>query len=282
MAAGESKAKVVKDAIENLPSVLYPATSLQRLKGAKFYLTKGAASLLTGRRIEKLKKGRLNTEEIEKIMIDVSSKEKIKISRIEKRELENDIFGKILIEKKVNIKRTGKVIENRIKKRIEKGTETIKNKIFLHTAPHHDDIMLGYLPYILHLVRTPSNKHFFATFTSGFTSVTNKYLFNKLALLEKYLEENLLFEILQENDYFLPENLNARNRDIFQYLDGIAAASKEMVEEGESRRMLRNMVEITGEFNLKKIKKKIKEFKIYLSKSYPGIFLFFLCWKHQS
>ena len=270
MAAGESKAKVVKDAIENSPSVLYPATSLQKLKGARFYLTKGAASLLTGRRIEKLKNGRLNTEEIEKIMIDVSSKEKIKISRIEKRELENDIFGKILIEKKVNIKRAGKVIENRIKKRIEKGTETIKNKTFLHTAPHHDDIMLGYLPYILHLVRTPSNKHFFATFTSGFTSVTNKYLFKKIDLLEKYLEENLLFEILQENDYFLPENLNARNRDIFQYLDGIAAASKEMVEEGESRRMLRNMVEIVGKFDLKEIKRRIREFKTYLVKSYPG------------
>src|SRR5450830_146245 len=36
-AAGESKAKVVKDAIESEPSVLYPATALQGLAGARFY-----------------------------------------------------------------------------------------------------------------------------------------------------------------------------------------------------------------------------------------------------
>ncbi|MCM8833240.1 MAG: 6-phosphogluconolactonase, partial [Candidatus Omnitrophica bacterium] len=55
MAAGESKAKVVKDAIENDPDILYPATALQKLKGARFYITCGTACLLTGRKIKKLK-----------------------------------------------------------------------------------------------------------------------------------------------------------------------------------------------------------------------------------
>ena len=47
--------------------------------------------------------------------------------------------------------------------------------MFLHTEPHHDDIMLGYLAHIYHLVRDPSNRHYFANLTSGFTSVSNPY-----------------------------------------------------------------------------------------------------------
>lgn len=270
MAAGESKAKVVKDAVENPPSVLYPATSLQKLKGAKFYLTKGSACLLTGRRIDYLENKKLDEEEIERVIIDVSNKEKTKIVHLDKRDFENDIFGKILVEKKVNFENYLGRVEKDLKKRISRGVETIKDKVFLHTAPHHDDIMLGYLPYILHLVRTPSNSHYFATFTSGFTSVTNNYVLEKLDLLEDYIKKNLFLELLQEEDYFSPENKKAKNRDIFQYLDGIAAGSKEMVEEGEARRMLRNLVEITGKMDLKLIRKKIAKLKIYLIRSYPG------------
>jgi glucosamine-6-phosphate deaminase len=45
-AAGEAKAQVVKSALENEPSNIYPATALHSLKNARFYLTNGAASLL--------------------------------------------------------------------------------------------------------------------------------------------------------------------------------------------------------------------------------------------
>ena len=54
IAAGESKAKVVKDAVENPSSVLYPATALQFLSSARFYLTRGAASMLVERRYREL------------------------------------------------------------------------------------------------------------------------------------------------------------------------------------------------------------------------------------
>jgi len=39
-AAGEAKAEVVKNALENEPSNQYPASVLQKLKNARFYLTK--------------------------------------------------------------------------------------------------------------------------------------------------------------------------------------------------------------------------------------------------
>ena len=49
------------------------------------------------------------------------------------------------------------------------------------------DIMLGYLPLINHLVRNPNNKHYFATFTSGFTAVTNAYMLELLNDLKNLL-----------------------------------------------------------------------------------------------
>jgi len=45
-AAGEAKAPVVKNALEQMPSNLYPATVLQRQKNARFYITEGAAVML--------------------------------------------------------------------------------------------------------------------------------------------------------------------------------------------------------------------------------------------
>ncbi len=60
--------------------------------------------------------------------------------------------------------------------------------MFLHTEPHHDDIMLGYLAHIYHLVRDPSNKHYFANLTSGFTAVSNPLCLSIISNLEKYIE----------------------------------------------------------------------------------------------
>ena len=45
--------------------------------------------------------------------------------------------------------------------------------VFLHTEPHHDDIMLGYQPALIRDLHNPGTEHYFATATSGFTAVTN-------------------------------------------------------------------------------------------------------------
>ncbi|MEZ4997061.1 MAG: hypothetical protein R2758_06235 [Bacteroidales bacterium] len=44
-AAGDAKALVVRNALENAPDNLYPATVLQSLRNARFYLTEGASQL---------------------------------------------------------------------------------------------------------------------------------------------------------------------------------------------------------------------------------------------
>ena len=50
IAAGDAKASIVREAVEEPRNPKNPASALQDLRHAKFYLTKGAASLLTERR----------------------------------------------------------------------------------------------------------------------------------------------------------------------------------------------------------------------------------------
>jgi len=41
------------------------------------------------------------------------------------------------------------MVKNALIAKIEHGTRAFEGKTFLHTEPHHDDIMLGYLPSVL-------------------------------------------------------------------------------------------------------------------------------------
>ena len=70
--------------------------------------------------------------------------------------------------------------------KIDGGLSHVSDTVFLHTEPHHDDIMLAYLAHIYHLVRDATNVHYFANLTSGFTSVSNAYMLSQVKKLEKY------------------------------------------------------------------------------------------------
>ena len=54
------------------------------------------------------------------------------------------------------------------------------NQVIYHTGPHHDDIMLGIMPVINRQSRETSNDLHFSVLTSGFTAVTNKFLYELL------------------------------------------------------------------------------------------------------
>ncbi|MCA2005316.1 MAG: 6-phosphogluconolactonase, partial [Ignavibacterium sp.] len=56
IAAGEAKANIVRDSIQTERTNKYPATVLQRLKNARFYLTNGAAFRLVERRFVDVEK----------------------------------------------------------------------------------------------------------------------------------------------------------------------------------------------------------------------------------
>jgi glucosamine-6-phosphate deaminase len=153
--------------------------------------------------------------------------------------------------------------------KIERGLKPVSGTTFLHTEPHHDDIMLGYLAYIYHLVRDPSNKHFFANLTSGFTSVSNLYFLGLLVKLEAFLDAGTPLPLLQSGYFDRNESIH-RMEDVYLYLDGAAANSQEMKDEAEARRLLRNLMDLYQTGEAQTLRNRVRELITYLRTQYPG------------
>src|ERR1041385_3638575 len=229
MAAGDAKARIVQQAIEENRSPQYPASALQGLEHSRFYLTKGASKLLTERRFEDFSRTKdLSPEEEDDVVISLALSRDKSLLELSRDDFEIDHFARQLLQK------TGKTpsalaeaARGRIIEKLEKGVRPVSQTTFLHTEPHHDDIMLGYLPYLYHLVRDPSNQHFFANLTSGFTSVSNGYILSIIQKLSAHIERNSFPSLLAEG-YFEPRNTKKRMQDVYLYLDGTAAHSEEI------------------------------------------------------
>ena len=271
IAAGEAKAKIVARAIQSEKDNLYPASTLQDLENARFYLTKGAAKGLVERNYEDFKStGTVTDEQTEKVIIDLALQKRKRLNCLNRADFNGNRFAKALLQKTgENYQQLLAKVVYSLKEKIEAGLANIENKIFMHTAPHHDDIMLGYLPFIFHLVRTPLNKHYFTYMTSGFNAVTNKYILNLLEILLSHIDTPD-FRQMMEEDYFNPLNDNGRNRDVYQYLDGIAARSRTMKNEALARRTLRNIIFLFEEDSIHHLKDRINELINYFRTQYPG------------
>ena len=59
------------------------------------------------------------------------------------------------------MKKTIPAIIKSIDRKVQLGIKSEKNQVYYHTGPHHDDIMLGMMPHIIHLIREPSNMIYF-------------------------------------------------------------------------------------------------------------------------
>ncbi|MCS7185689.1 MAG: glucosamine-6-phosphate deaminase, partial [Armatimonadota bacterium] len=271
-AAGDAKAKVVKEAVESEPTINVPATALHKLPNARFYLTAGAAKLLTERRKKKLKQlGKLPEQVCEQLLVDLSLKLRKPITRITVKELKADEFASFVLvdrsESEVN--ELLRQVEFNLRRKIEFGMEIARNATFLHTAPHHDDVELGYLAFIVRHIRESSNKHYFVYMTSGFTSVTNSHMLRLMESLKRFLDRNYFTEMHAEG-YFRPDNFEGRSRDVLQFLDGVAANDEFTKREGEARRMLRILIEVFEEENLDSLRNRVDELIHYFRTQYPG------------
>jgi glucosamine-6-phosphate deaminase len=271
IAAGEAKAKVVRDAIQKDKHIRYPATALHELNNARFYLTHGAAGLLTERYYESLAESEsLSDETVEQTVIDLAVKRRKRLTEMNDDDFHDDRFGAILTEKiSLSIPQIVEKVRQKMLKKLERGGNVLAKTVFLHTAPHHDDIMLGYLPFAVRHIRDATNKHVFAYMTSGFTSVTNSYALTLVEKLRSFLQHGDFSELIAEG-YFAPDDIIGRNRDVWQYLDGVAADSPVMKEEGESRRLLSNLMEIYEEEDVNNLKNRIDELINYFKTQYPG------------
>ncbi|AFH49008.1 Hypothetical protein IALB_1298 [Ignavibacterium album JCM 16511] len=271
IAAGEAKANIVRDSIQNERTNKYPATVLQRLKNARFYLTNGAAFRLIERRyFDVAKEEPISQVSVERAVINLVVEKKKSLLELTKEDYNSDKLAKLVLNKTGKTpKQIGQEIYNSIIDRLAKGMAPVSNQVILHTGPHHDDIPLGYLPYINHLVRDPSNKHHFVTMTSGFTAVTNSYMLGLLEDLKIFLHNSEFRERFKER-YFDPEFKEGKDKDIHLYLDGLAAHSRTVRKEAVSRRLLRNMIEIYEEDNINYLEDRVDELINYFKTQYPG------------
>ncbi|NOY09541.1 MAG: glucosamine-6-phosphate deaminase [Spirochaetes bacterium] len=271
IAAGDAKAKVIADAVQNKMNVVYPATVLQKLPNARFFLTRGASGLLIERNVKSFtEKREPKTDEIEKIIIDLSAEKGKPVSQLVPEDYNANSLAKALYRRYPEKIKTfqDRTIQD-LKAKIARGTKINSGRVFLHTEPHHDDLMLGYLPFIVRHIRDHSTRHYFTTLTSGFTSVTNKFMLNQLKNLKEYIKKGYFNRLFRTN-YFDSDNVEGKNRDVWQYLDGVAADSEDMKHEGELRRLTRNLIHIFNEKELQQLEYRIDELINYFNTQYPG------------
>jgi glucosamine-6-phosphate deaminase len=271
IAAGESKAKVVADSIQNTKHIHYPATCLQVLKNSRFYLTKGAALNLVERQFEALTNfDSISDQLVEKYVVDLANEKKKRIVNLTIDDYKSNRFSSFVLSKRGEDHNVlNKLVSESLITKFENGTKIKSGKTFLHTEPHHDDLMLGYLPAIVRNTRDASNTHYFVTLTSGFNAVTNQHVLNLLTKLQSFLERGLFDKFLNQN-YFDPNNTHSRNRDTWQYLDGVAGNKQSLKDEGEARRFLSILFYIFEDDNVENLRNRIIELQNYFQTQYPG------------
>jgi glucosamine-6-phosphate deaminase len=271
IAAGEAKAEIVRQAIESDKDVLYPATALQTLPNARFYITLGAAKLLTERRIHALRHAKAITDEdVERAIVDLAVQRRTRILDLTEEDFRGDpIAAEILANRPEPYDALAGRVHDTLVERIERGSGAYSGTRFLHTEPHHDDLMLGYLPYIVRHVRDASNSHYFACLTSGFTAVTNQFMLTRLSLALSFLGRDEYPKLTAEG-YFEPGNALDRNRDVWQFLDGVASRNADLRNEGIARRTIRDLIELYELTDTPALKKRLTDLSDYFASQYPG------------
>ncbi len=271
IAAGEAKAGVVSDAVEGEKSIRIPGSALRVLPNARFYVTLGAARKLGRRQVNLVSKaGQLTDEQLERAVIDLAlarNKRILDLTEVEAGQA--PMLRMVLGGRQQSMADAAAMVHERIIEKINRGSQSSQGTRFLHTEPHHDDLMLGIMPHIVRNMRNPTNDHYFVTLTSGFTAVTNLFMLRQLEGLKGWIDSET-FRSLYAEGYFDADNEQGRNRDVWQYLDGIAAKNEDMRAEGAARRLLRNLMEVYDESSLKAIRDRMTELEHYFGSVYPG------------
>ncbi|MBN1386990.1 MAG: hypothetical protein JW965_01000 [Bacteroidales bacterium] len=241
-AAGESKARIIKDALEHDMNTLYPATALQRLENSVFYLTGGAASALEDREDLYFKEGEWTDEKTERAVINLCQKLDKYSRHLTLDDLESDKYCS-MIPGLGN--KTVKGVVDSVRKKIERGMIRDENKVIYHTGPHHDDIMLGILPKCMRQVRSATNDVHFCVLTSGFTAVTDRFMESILLDTFRLLNEGEI-QMIYYDDFFDGGYKIKRYKDIYHYLNATAQRNYAGMRRGICHRVVRGLVEIWG------------------------------------
>jgi len=202
MAAGEKKAKRVKDAIMMPQHRLRPSSVLHALPGARFYLTSGAAIYLSDRRTEDLVLQCAAHTVSEEVMFHTVTVLAVKLKKRVVHLTADDFLTDDLAfpvychwtRQCRPISALTAKVEAFLISIIERGVSLPADCRILHTSPHHDDVMLAYHEAMDFLFKF--NRNFFCYVTSGFNSCPDAYIERVLrrvdlksdAALKKYIE----------------------------------------------------------------------------------------------
>ena len=122
-----------------------------------------------------------------------------------------------------------------------RGVKPIENEVIYHTGPHHDDIMLGIMPFINRQLRSPSNRVHFAIMTSGYHSVTDEFLLKALEDTLSLLKQGQI-QMVNYPDFFERGYCFKQEKDIHHYLDNVARKNPDEMRRGFCHRILRDAV----------------------------------------
>ncbi|TVQ43242.1 MAG: glucosamine-6-phosphate isomerase [Saprospirales bacterium] len=266
IAAGEAKAEIIKRSLESEPTNLYPATVLQKLPNAKFYLTRGAASFLSDSINQWFRVGKWNDEKTDRAVIDYCKKNEVYGSRVRPENLQIDPYTALIPN--LSEYTVDEVIDRTCRK-IRRGIKPEKNKVILHTGPHHDDISLGILPYINQQLLEESNEIHFAVMTSGFTAVTNNFLTEVLRFTKKLLMEGKV-QMVEYDDFFDRGYKMKIGKDVYHFLTNVADENAIERKRGLAHRLVRSIVHIYGIKNINSLVDSINDIISILRSSYDG------------
>ena len=265
-AAGEAKAPMVRDALENEISILYPASALSKLKNARFYLTAGAASGLHVSVDAYYREGDWTQEKTDRAVIDLCTRLEKYGHHLTMSDLKGDRYCRMIPD--LGEHTVPSVISSTIEK-FEKGMFPEKNQIYFHTGPHHDDIMLGLNPHIHRLMRNETNSNYFSILTSGFTAVTNKFVTEALEDTRHFLDKGLI-SMTRYPDFFDTGYRYKRDKDVNHYLLKVASGEDYELRRGLAHRLVRDMVGLYGIRNIEQLRDQINSILSVLRKSYDG------------
>lgn len=265
-AAGEAIADTIKLAVESEPTVDAPATSLQKLPNARFYLTDGAAVKLEDSIDTFYKTGPWTHQKTERAVIDLCKKINKFGPKLEIDDLKADKYCSMIPNLGEN---TVQSVIDSILTKLKKGMQKESNQVYYHTGPHHDDIMLGIMPSTNRQSRDASNELHFSVLTSGFTAVTNTFLYELLIDIKELISHGKI-EMINFPDFF-DEGFNYKwDKDIYHYLDNIAARDNDEKRRGVCHRAVRAMVSIWSVKTKDELNSVINEILSSLESSYDG------------
>ncbi len=265
-AAGEAIADTIKQSLESEPTVIYPATSLQSLKNGRFYLTDGASVNLEDAVDYFYSNGPWTHKKTERAVIELCKKINKFGGKLELKDLKEDKYCSQIPDLNEN---TVQSVIDSILAKIQLGMEKETNQIYYHTGPHHDDIMLGIMPLTNRQSRESSNILHFSVLTSGYTAVTNTFLYDLLVDTKGMLNKGQI-EMINYPDFFENGYKFKWDKDIYHYLDNIAAQNPEEKRRGVCHRLVRALVSIWNVENKNMLSEVIDEVLSSLENSYGG------------